>query len=44
VRVCCQGETPSLSSDATSQEEDLGKKYGIPAVNKDGSGQSNYND
>jgi taurine dioxygenase len=35
---------PSLSSDATSQEEDLGKKYGIPAVNKDGSGQSNYND
>ncbi|KAH8787490.1 hypothetical protein F5882DRAFT_325754 [Hyaloscypha sp. PMI_1271] len=44
VRVCCQGETPSLSSDATSQEEDLVEKYGLPAVNKDGSGQSNYND
>jgi taurine dioxygenase len=44
VRICCQGERPYLSPDATSQEEDLAKKYGLPAVNKDGSGQSNYND
>ncbi|KAN0096349.1 TauD domain containing protein [Hyaloscypha variabilis] len=44
VRVCCQGERPALSPNATSQEEDLAKKYGLPVVNKDGSGQSNYND
>lgn len=44
MRVCCQGEKPYLSPNATSQEEDLAKKYGLPAVNKDGSKQSNYND
>ncbi len=44
MRVCCQAERPYLAPDAKSQEEDLGRKYGLPAVNKDGSGQSNYND
>lgn len=44
VRVCCQAERPTLAPDAKSQEEELGKKYGLPPVNKDGSGQSNYND
>jgi sulfonate dioxygenase len=44
VRVCCQAERPFLSPDATSQEEDLAKRYGFPTVNKDGSAQSNYND
>lgn len=39
VRVCCHLEEP-----ARSQEEELGERYGLPAVNKDGSGQSNYND
>ncbi|KAH8596119.1 hypothetical protein B0O99DRAFT_593956 [Bisporella sp. PMI_857] len=44
VRVCCQAERPFLAKDAKSQEEDLGKKYGLPVVDKDGSRQSNYND
>ncbi|KAM0188938.1 hypothetical protein ACHAPC_003384 [Botrytis cinerea] len=44
VRVCCHGEKPVLEKDARSQEEELGEKYGLPVVNKDGSGQSNYND
>jgi alpha-ketoglutarate-dependent taurine dioxygenase len=44
VRVCCQGEKPVLEEGARSQEEEWGEKYGLPVVNKDGSGQSNYND
>ncbi|CZT45458.1 probable alpha-ketoglutarate-dependent taurine dioxygenase [Rhynchosporium secalis] len=44
VRVCSQAERPTLAPDARSQEEDLAEKYGLPAVNKDGSKQSNYND
>jgi sulfonate dioxygenase len=44
VRVCCQAERPFLSPNATSQEEDLSKRYGFPTVNKDGCAQSNYND
>jgi taurine dioxygenase len=44
VRVCCQAERPVLLPSAKSQEEDLASRYGLPAVNKDGSGQSNYND
>ncbi|KAF7903513.1 uncharacterized protein EAF01_006562 [Botrytis porri] len=44
VRVCCHGEKPVLEKNARSQEEELGENYGLPVVNKDGSGQSNYND
>lgn len=44
MRVCSQAERPFLAPDAKSQEEELAKKYGLPAVNKDGSKQSNYND
>jgi len=44
VRVCCQAERPYLAPDATSQEEELAKKFGLPPVNKDGSGDGNYND
>lgn len=44
VRVAAQGEKPTLAKDARSQEEELAAKYGLPTVNKDGSGQSNYND
>ncbi|ESZ92611.1 alpha-ketoglutarate-dependent taurine dioxygenase [Sclerotinia borealis F-4128] len=44
VRVCCHGEKPVLEESARSQEEELGEMFGLPVVNKDGSGQSNYND
>ncbi|MCJ1312008.1 hypothetical protein MMC25_005682 [Agyrium rufum] len=44
VRVCCHAEKPYLDPNSVSQEDDLHEKYGIPKVNKDGSGQSNYND
>ena len=44
VRVCCQAERPVFDPRGTSQEEDLHSRYGLPKVNKDGAGQSNYND
>jgi sulfonate dioxygenase len=44
VRVAVQAEKPYLDPEARSQEEELARRYGLPLVNKDGSGQSNYND
>ncbi|KAJ5371398.1 Taurine catabolism dioxygenase TauD/TfdA [Penicillium cataractarum] len=44
VRVAIQAERPVLLESGKSQEEDLAALYGLPAVNKDGSRQSNYND
>lgn len=44
VRVGCQGERPTLDPKGTSQEEEYISRYRLPQVNKDGSGQSNYND
>jgi sulfonate dioxygenase len=44
VRVGCHGEKPYFDPAGKSQEEDLAELYGLPTVNKDGSGQSNYND
>ncbi|KAH7043166.1 hypothetical protein B0J12DRAFT_194766 [Macrophomina phaseolina] len=44
VRVCCQAERPYFDPNGKSQEEELNAKYGLPPVNKDGSGIVNYND
>ncbi|KAJ5611244.1 hypothetical protein N7510_007963 [Penicillium lagena] len=44
VRVACQAERPVLEEWGRSQEEEINALYGLPAVNKDGSRQSNYND
>ncbi|KAI9734884.1 MAG: hypothetical protein M1834_001964 [Cirrosporium novae-zelandiae] len=44
VRVACHAERPVLDVAGKSQEEELNARYGLPPVNKDGSGQSNYND
>ncbi|KAI9842205.1 MAG: hypothetical protein M1837_007418 [Sclerophora amabilis] len=44
VRVATHGERPQFDPTGTSQEEDLIARYGLPAINKDGSKQSNYND
>ena len=44
VRVACRAERPYFDPTSKSQEEDLNAHYGLPSVNKDGSGQSNYND
>lgn len=44
VRVATQAECPYFDSTSKSQEEELNAHYGLPKVNKDGSGQSNYND
>lgn len=44
VRVACHAERPVLEAGGKSQEEELNALYGLPAVNKDGSRQSNYND
>ncbi|KAI9865262.1 MAG: hypothetical protein M1824_003414 [Vezdaea acicularis] len=44
VRVACHGERPTFDPAGTSQEEQLNQQFGLPLVNKDGSGQSNYND
>ncbi|KAJ6164721.1 hypothetical protein N7470_003393 [Penicillium chermesinum] len=44
VRVAAQAERPILEASGKSQEEELNALYGLPAVNKDGSRQSNYND
>ena len=37
-------ERPVFDPAGKSQEEELSARYGLPKVNKDGSGQSNYND
>ncbi|KAH0547655.1 hypothetical protein FGG08_000144 [Glutinoglossum americanum] len=44
VRVACQAERPYLDPNSKSQEEDLHARFGFALVDKDGSGQSNYND
>jgi sulfonate dioxygenase len=44
VRVAAQAERPVFDPAGKSQEEELNRLYGLPQVNKDGSGQSNYND
>lgn len=44
VRVAARAERPVLVEGSKSQEEDLAQRLGRPRVNKDGSGQSNYND
>lgn len=44
VRVACHAERPVLEESGKSQEEELCALYGLSAVNKDGSRQSNYND
>ncbi|MCJ1298076.1 hypothetical protein MMC08_000865, partial [Hypocenomyce scalaris] len=44
VRVACHGERPTFGSAGKSQEEEVNARYGLPKANKDGSGQSNYND
>ncbi|MCJ1362561.1 hypothetical protein MMC16_001665 [Acarospora aff. strigata] len=43
VRVACHAERPRFTG-GKSQEEELSIRYGLPKINKDGSGQSNYND
>ncbi|CAG7947388.1 unnamed protein product [Penicillium salamii] len=44
IRVAVQAEKPVLEDTGRSQEDELNALYGLPAVNKDGSRQSNYND
>lgn len=44
VRVCCHGERPVFDPAGKSQENEFAERYGIPKVNKDGSGIVNYND
>ncbi|CAI7568971.1 unnamed protein product [Penicillium pancosmium] len=44
VRVASHAERPVLEASGKSQEDELSALYGLPAVNKDGSRQSNYND
>lgn len=44
VRVATHAERPYFDPTSTSQEEEMNACYGLPKVNKDGSGQSNYND
>ncbi|KAJ5783153.1 Taurine catabolism dioxygenase TauD/TfdA [Penicillium paradoxum] len=44
VRVAVHAEKPVLEKSGRSQEDELNALYGLPAVNKDGSRQSNYND
>lgn len=44
VRVASHAERPVLEASGKSQEDELNALYGLPAVNKDGSRQSNYND
>ncbi|KZF19322.1 TauD-domain-containing protein [Xylona heveae TC161] len=44
VRVACHAERPRFDPAGRSQEEEFNATYGLPQVNKDGTGQSNYND
>ena len=44
VRVACQAERPRFDPAGRSQEEEVNARYGLPPVNKNGAGPSNYND
>ncbi|CAF9917081.1 MAG: hypothetical protein HETSPECPRED_003116 [Heterodermia speciosa] len=44
VRVASQAERPVFDPMGKSQEDEYNIQYGLPKVNKDGSGTSNYND
>jgi sulfonate dioxygenase len=44
VRVACHGEVPVFDASGRSQEEEFNDRYGLPEVNKNGAGVSNYND
>jgi sulfonate dioxygenase len=44
VRVACHGEVPVFDVQGKSQEEEFNERYGLPKVNKNGAGLSNYND
>ncbi|TID25598.1 alpha-ketoglutarate-dependent taurine dioxygenase [Venturia nashicola] len=44
VRVATMAERPYFDPAGKSQEEELNEKFGLPRVNKDGSGFQNYND
>jgi len=44
VRVAVTAERPYFDENGKSQEEELNDLYGLPQVNKDGSGLQNYND
>ncbi|MCJ1472401.1 hypothetical protein MMC13_001049 [Lambiella insularis] len=44
VRVACQAERPVFKPNGTSQEDELNARFGLPKIDKDGSGISNYND
>lgn len=44
VRVACHAERPFFDQQGKSQEEEFNKRYGLAPVNKNGAGQSNYND
>ena len=44
VRVAVRAERPVFDPSGLSQEEEMNARYGLPPVNKDGSGQVNYND
>ena len=44
VRVASQAERPYFDPTSKSQEEEMNARYGLAEINKDGSGQLNYND
>ncbi|MCJ1250600.1 hypothetical protein MMC30_007828 [Trapelia coarctata] len=44
VRVACHAERPVFDPNGRSQEDEFNARCGLPKTNKDGSGQSNYND
>lgn len=44
VRVACHAERPVFDPAGKSQEEELNARYSLPAVDKNGARQSNYND
>lgn len=44
VRIACYGEVPIFNVEGKSQEEEFNERYGLPRVNKNGAGVSNYND
>ncbi|KAJ5924532.1 TauD-domain-containing protein [Penicillium verhagenii] len=44
IRVAAQAERPVLKDSGISQEDEINALHGLPAVNKNGARQSNYND
>ena len=44
VRVACHAERPVFDPSGKSQEEESNALYGLPMIDKNGAGQSNYND